>query len=91
MITDPAAACDPAFGERATDLVVRLQQRSRTVIDAELKRLARKASSLSQTDLEVVDAALDDIVETLLLARLRAMPQYAARLESLFGESRRAP
>jgi hypothetical protein len=38
--------------------------------------------------LKVIDAALDDLVESLLLARLRSLPQHTARLKCLFSTER---
>lgn len=69
---------------RTSTVVARVREHSRAVIDCELGRLGRRAQRLTPDDLEVIDAALDELVETLLLARLRAMPEHADRLGSLF-------
>ncbi|MFE9694311.1 hypothetical protein [Micromonospora sp. NPDC005806] len=61
---------------------------SRAVIEAELRRLARKVPSLRPNDLAVIDAALDELAESLLLARLRSLPQHTARLKRLFDTPR---
>jgi hypothetical protein len=57
---------------------------SRAVIEAELHGLARRAPSLRPDDLDVIDAALDKLAESLLLARLRGLPQHTALLKRLF-------
>jgi len=74
------AADDPT-----SDLVAQVRSYSRAVIEAELRRLARRAPGLRPDDLKVIDAAVDELVESLLLARLRSLPQHAARLQRLFG------
>jgi hypothetical protein len=59
---------------------------SRAVIEAELRRLARSSSSLRLDDLDVIDAALEVLVGSLILARLRNAPQATVRqLRHLFG------
>jgi hypothetical protein len=78
MATDPprparhAARCpdDPT-----SDLVAQVHNYSRTVIDAELRRLARKVPSLRRADPDVIDAALEELAESLILARTRNAPQ----------------
>lgn len=66
-------------------LVARADAHSRAVIDAELRRLARRSPSLRQHDLDLVDQALHDIAEYLILSRLRtAPPAQAAQLRHLF-------
>jgi hypothetical protein len=64
----------------AIDLVARMHHRNSTVIDAELQRLARRVPSLSRADLDVVATALEDLSESLILARLRDAPQDIAPL-----------
>src|SRR5262249_29849817 len=93
MATDPppqARRSIPAPGtdEPTSDLVAQVHHYSRAVIEAELRRLARRDTSLRPDGLKVIDAALDDIVESLLLARLRSLPQHAVRLKRLFGTAR---
>jgi uncharacterized protein YcbK (DUF882 family) len=66
------------------DLVAQVQANSRSVIEAELRRLQRRAPSLRQDDLKVIDAALDELVESLLLSRLRRLQQHSAQLRRLF-------
>jgi hypothetical protein len=70
------------------DLVAQVQANSRSVIEAELRRLQRRAPSLRQDDLKVIDAALDELVESLLVARLRSLPQHTAWLQRLFCPAR---
>jgi hypothetical protein len=88
VATDPPFAARrsaPCSDDPSADLVVRVHNYSRAVIEAELRRLARRAPSLRPGDLEVIDAALDGLAESLLLARLRSLPQHTARLKRLFG------
>jgi hypothetical protein len=89
MTTDPLlAAHRPTTcpDDPTSDLVAQVHNHSRTVIDAELRRLARRAPSLRPDDLDVIDAALEELVESLILARLRNAPQaMAPHLRHLFG------
>jgi hypothetical protein len=88
MATDPPLAARrsaPFPDDPASDLVAQVHNYSRAVIEAELRRLARRAPSLRPDDLELIDGALDELVESLLLARLRSLPQQTARLKRLFG------
>lgn len=55
-----------------------MHEHSRTVVAAELRRLGRKASSLGPGELRVVAAALEELAESVLLARLRRAPPEAA-------------
>lgn len=71
-----------------SDFVAQVYRHSRTVIDAELRRLARKVPSLRRTDLDVIAATLEEIAESLLLARLRNAPQDTAPLLRLFDTQR---
>lgn len=92
MATDPpcptrhAARCpdDPQ-----SDLVAQVHHHSRTVIDAELQRLARKVPSLRRADLDVIDATLEQLAESLLLARLRNAPRDTAPLLSRLFDTQR--
>lgn len=68
-----------------SDLVAQVRAYSRDVIEAELRRLRRRAPSLRPDDLMVIDAALDELVESLLLTRLRRLPQHTTRLQHLFS------
>ncbi len=93
MATDPppeARRSIPALGpdDPTSDLVAQVHHYSRAVIEAELRRLARRNPCLRPDDLELIDAALDDLVESLLLARLRSLPQHTTRLKRLFGTAR---
>jgi hypothetical protein len=89
----PASGSGSASGpdDPASDLVAQVHNYSRAVIEAELRRLARSAPSLRPNDLEVIDATLDELVESLLLARLRSLPQHTARLKRLFGTAGEDP
>ncbi|SDS87104.1 hypothetical protein [Jiangella sp. DSM 45060] len=64
----------------------RLRRRSDAIIGRELTRLAGRARTLGPRDLAVVEEALNDLVEHLVLARLRAVPHRAAEVERLFDD-----
>jgi hypothetical protein len=53
-----------------------------------VRRLARRAPSLRPDDLDAIEAALGELAESLLLARLRRLPQHAAGLKRLFDAPR---
>jgi len=94
MAIDPPLAARrsaPCPDDPTSDLVAQVHTYSRAVIEAELRTLARRAPSLRPDDLELIDAALDELVESLLLARLRILPQHTARLRRLFGTPREDP
>ncbi|SCL34557.1 hypothetical protein GA0070624_5023 [Micromonospora rhizosphaerae] len=91
MATDPLLAARrsaPPADDPTSDLVAQMHNYSRAVIEAELRRLARRAPSLRPNDLDVIDAALDELAESLFLARLRSLPQHTAQLKRLFGTAR---
>jgi hypothetical protein len=92
MATDPPEArrSIPASGpdDPTSDLVAQVHHHCRAVIEAELRRLARRNPSLGPDGLKLIDAALDDLVESLLLARLRSLPQHTVRLKRLFDTAR---
>ncbi|WP_162605777.1 hypothetical protein, partial [Jiangella aurantiaca] len=67
--------------------VERLRRRSDEIIGRELTRLAGRAGTLGPRDLAVVEEALNELVERLVLARLRAVPHRAAEVERLFDDS----
>jgi hypothetical protein len=70
----------------ATPLIVQVQRHARAAIDTELHRLARRIPTLRGADLDIIDATLDELAESLLLARLRTAPQHLApSLTRLFG------
>jgi hypothetical protein len=78
MPTDPVA-----------QLVAEMHHRTRTVIDAELQRLARRVPSLGPADLAVIDAALEELAECLIIGRLRGAKQDALPvLKRLFDTTR---
>lgn len=64
--------------------VRRLRRRSDAIIGLELTRLAGRARALGPHDLAVVEEALNELVERLVLARLRSVPHRAAEVERLF-------
>lgn len=66
--------------------VERLRRRGDAIIDRELTRLAGKARTLGPQDLAVVETALNELVERLVLARLRAVPHRAAEVDRLFAD-----
>jgi len=66
-----------------SELVMQVHSHSRAVIEAELRRLARRNPSLRPDDLNLIDAALEELVESLLLARLRRLPQHTPQLKRL--------
>jgi hypothetical protein len=80
----PIAVPDPEHSE--LDLIVQVHNRSRRVIESELQRLSRRAPSLGLAHLNVIDAALEDLTESLILHRLRnASRDTAPVLRRLFG------
>jgi hypothetical protein len=66
--------------------VDRLRRRGDAIIGRELTRLAGRAQALGPQDLAVVEAALNDLVERLVLARLRTLPHRAAEVDRLFAD-----
>ena len=78
-IPAPSPDDGPDPDDPTSDLVAQVHHYSRTVTEAELRRLARRNPCLTPDDLEVIDAALDELVESLLLARLRSLPQHTTR------------
>ena len=70
------------------DLIAQVHNRSRRVIESELQRLSRQVPSLGPADLDVIDAALEDLTESLILHRLRNAPRDTAPLlRRLFGNT----
>ncbi|SCG77224.1 hypothetical protein [Micromonospora inositola] len=88
-IPAPSPDDGPDPNDPTSDLVAQVHHYSRAVTAAELRRLARRNPCLRADDLEVIDAALDELVESLLLARLRGLPQHTTRLKRLFGTARK--
>lgn len=82
MATDPrlAAPRPASYPDHASDLVAQVHRHSRAVIEAELRRLTRKVSSLGPADLDVIAAMLEELSESLFIARLRSAPQATAPL-----------
>jgi hypothetical protein len=74
------------------DLIAQVHNHSRTVIEAELQRLSRRVPTLGLADLDVIDAALEHISESLVLRRLRNVRQDTAPLLwRLFGTAAEGP
>ncbi|NEE03675.1 hypothetical protein [Phytoactinopolyspora halotolerans] len=65
-------------------LLTGVRHHNRAVIDHEMRRLSGRAPGLSQHQVAVIEAALDDLAERLILARMRTMPDQAERLARLF-------
>ena len=76
----------PDSDDPAVDLIAQVHNHSRRVIEAELQRLSRRVPTLGPADLDVIDAALEDLSESLILDRLRNAPRDTAPLLwQLFG------
>ena len=74
------------------DLIAQVHNHSRTVIEAELQRLSRRVPTLGLADLDVIDAALEHLSESLVLRRLRNVRQDTAPLLwRLFGTAAEGP
>jgi len=74
------------------DLIAQVHNHSRSVIEAELQRLCRRVPTLDRADLDVVDAALEHLSESLILHRLRHAPgSTAPLLWRLFGTTSERP
>lgn len=72
MLTESASAVRGR--DSRASLVVRLAEHSRAIIDAELKRLSARNPSLRPEELAIIDEALDELAESLVLSRLRQFP-----------------
>lgn len=71
-----------------SELVSQVQQQTRVVIRDELRRLANRAPGLVQADLDVIDAALEELAHSLFIARLRsARPDAVPLLQRLFDST----
>jgi hypothetical protein len=92
MATDPpfvAPYSSPFPDDPKLDVVDHVLNHSRTIIEAELHRLARRVPSLGPADLDAVAAVLEEVSESLILAQLRNAPPAAApQLRRLFGTPR---
>lgn len=79
--TSPVAPITvPDSAQPALDLIAQVHNDSRRVIDTELQRLSRRVPTLAPADLDVIDAALDDLSDSLILDRLRNAPHDTAPL-----------
>jgi hypothetical protein len=65
------------------DLVAELTHRCDEVIESELTRLGRRQPGLSPADLVVIEQALSDLADKLLLDALRHKPALIGRVEPL--------
>ncbi|TDE09249.1 hypothetical protein [Jiangella asiatica] len=74
-----------------TALAAEMRYRSAVVISAELRRLAGRARGLSETDLDILETALTDLAERLILAPLRACPYRADQFRRLFDVAEAGP
>lgn len=64
--------------DEVASLAGQLRRLSHGVIDEEVERLARKASSLSETDMQQIAYTLHQVVEGMLVGRAAALPHHAA-------------
>ena len=77
---------DPDSDHSVSDLIAWMHNHSRAIIEAELRRLSRRVPTLAPADLNVIDATLDHLSESLILHRLRNAPRdKAPMLRQLFG------
>ena len=74
-----------------TELADEMTRRFELVISAELGRLGRRQPALTAGQLAVVERALADLADRLMLDALRNHPELSGRLEPLFhpGSERR--
>ena len=81
-----APNAEPDSDNPGLELIAQVHNHSRSVIEAELQRLSHRAPRLGPADLDVIDAALENLSESLILHRLRTAPQDTAPLLwRLFG------
>ena len=77
---------EPDSHDAGSDLIAQVHKNSRRVIEVELKRLSRRVPRLGPAEMDVIDAALEDLSESLILHPLRNAPHAAAQLLwRLFG------
>jgi hypothetical protein len=67
-----------------TDLADEVAHRCDEVIEAELTRLGRRQPALTAAQLLVIEQALSDLADKLLLDALRNKPNLRGRVEPLF-------
>ena len=81
-----APITEPDSHDAGSDLVAQVHKNSRRVIEVELERLSRRVPRLEPADMDVIDAVLEDLSESLILHPLRNAPHAAAPLLwRLFG------
>ena len=79
-------------GDLKSRLVAEVHSHNRRVIEAELDRLARRVPTLGRSDLDIIDVALEQLSESLILAGLRnASQDTVPLLRSLLGTPRKEP
>jgi hypothetical protein len=87
-----APNAEPDSDNLGLDLIAHVHNHSRSVIEAELQRLSRRVPWLGPAGLDVIDAALEDLSESLILHRLRNAPRdKAPLLRRLFGTATKDP
>jgi hypothetical protein len=83
-----APSVEPDSDVPRPDLIAQVHKHSRSLIEAELQRLCRRVPTLDGADLDVVNAALEHLSESLILHRLRNATQNTAPLLwRLFGSA----
>ncbi|HEX6336927.1 MAG TPA: hypothetical protein VFZ85_08235 [Jiangellaceae bacterium] len=81
-----APNAEPDSTNHRLDLIARMHDHSRSVIDAEMQRLSRRVPTLGLADMEVITEALEHLSGSLILHRLRNAPQDTTPLLwRLFG------
>ncbi|WP_020579312.1 hypothetical protein [Actinopolymorpha alba] len=68
---------DAGFAENA---VATVRRHARRIIDEELARLARRSQALRATDLAMVDHALEEVLDRLILDRVRRVASVKPEL-----------
>jgi hypothetical protein len=72
-----------------TDLAEEMSRRFELVISSELGRLGRRQPALTAGQLAVVERALAELADRLLLDALRRHPELSGRLQPLFQPPQR--
>lgn len=73
-----APIAEPDSDGPGLDLIAQVHNHSRSVIKAELQRLSRRVPWLGRADLDVIDAALEDLSDWLRCGRHVRGPSRAA-------------
>ncbi len=89
MSTDPSRTARQTAGcadDPKSNLLALVDRHTRTILDAELRRLARRAPSLSAADFDAINTVLEELVDSVILDPLRNAPRdEAALLTRIFG------